>query len=379
MNHAFKIRFHFLLLALLLTASCATGERSTFDRIRKNKQVIVGTDAVNVPFEFGKGMGVQGLDVDIAVEIAKDIGYEIRWIKVPFERLFTSLQKKEVDFVISAITITDERKKNFAFSTPYFASGQIVAVRREMDKVKSITALSGLRIGVQTGTTGDDFLTRGRRLTKYEKKGFATLDDALLALNNREIDAVIGDQPIISYSIFTSFPNLKTIGDRLTTENYGVVLRKEDTELLKIVNKTLERLKGSGQQQRIYKAWFADVEKGIAEQKRKEAELEKWRTTPKTVIFQWAKDPSFNFRMSRLDGFNITLRNKETGATINSTPIETQGNTGQCRITVVPGVYAFSMKGYPLASPEYEVPVVAAMTLTSTINLGASTTISPPK
>lgn len=382
MSYAFRTRLFLSLCALILAASCSGETGGTFDRIRKNKQVLVGTDAVNLPFEFGKGMGVQGLDVDVAEEIAKDIGFEIRWIKTPFERLFTALQNREVDFVISAISITDERKKNVAFSTPYFTSGQIVATRREMEKIKTIADLAGLRIGVQTGTTGDEFLAHGSRLSKFDKKGFATLDDALLALNNREVDAVIGDQPILSYSIFTTGAfnaNLRTVGERLTTESYGVVVRKDDAEMLKVVNKTLERLKSSGKQKEVYTKWFGDVEKGIAKQLREEAEAERLRTTPRTVVFQFIKDPSFNFKMSRLDGYNVVLKSKATGAVTKSTAIETQGNTGRCQLSVLPGVYALSMVGFNLRDDEWEVPISQSMTLTSRINLATSTTIDPPK
>jgi polar amino acid transport system substrate-binding protein len=382
LSHFLKNRLVLVVLALigLISAVACSGEsdNATFTKMKKNKQVIVGTDAVNLPFEFGKGMGVQGYDVDIAVDICKEIGYDPNWIKLSFERLFPSLQNREVDFVISAITITDERKKEFAFSKPYFESGQIVAIRREMEKVKTLKDIEGFKIGVQEGTTGDTYLTTSGRISKFERKPYATLDDALLALNNREIDAVIGDYPIISYSIFQSFTNLKTIGDKLTKEQYGIVVRKEDTELLKIINKVLDQIKSSGKDKQLYTQWFSDVEKGIAEQKKKEADLERWMTTPKTIVFRFERDPSFKFKMSRLDGFNVQLKHKESGQVFTSTAIETQGDTGSCRISVIPGTYQFSMKGYQL-SGEIEVPLIESMNLTSNVRLAALASIGQPK
>ena len=88
-------------------------------QMKKNKMVRIATDAVNLPFEFGSGTGVQGLDVDIGTEIAKDLGYEVKWVKSPFERLFEILKKGEVELVMSAISITPERKKEFEMSEDF--------------------------------------------------------------------------------------------------------------------------------------------------------------------------------------------------------------------------------------------------------------------
>ena len=365
---------------MLLAVACSGGGGSdpSMQEIQKNKQVVIGTHAVDMPFSFGKGSGVQGFDVDIGNEIGKDVGYEVRWANIPFDQLFPTLEKREIQMVISSVSITDERKSKFAFSNSYFTSGQIIATRRELEKIKGLDDLSGKKIGVQTSSTADQFVSNNSKLASCTKTGYATIDDALIALNNREIDAVIGDEPIVSCSIFKSFPNLRTVGSKLNSEEYGIVLNKDDKALMAIVNKTLDRLKTSGKYKQIRDQWFAETEKGLADMKKKEDELARLAITPKTLIFNWVKDPGFTFKMSRLDGFTIMLKNNQSGQVAESTPIETSGNSGRCQIKVIPGTYSFSMKGYPLKST-VEVPLVDAMTMNSTINLGAQTTISPLK
>jgi len=380
LNRLVKIQSAFLCLSMIFAMACSGGGGSdpSMQEITKNKLVIIGTHAVDMPFAFGKGSGVQGFDIDIGNEIGKDIGYDVRWANIPFDQLFGILDKRELQMIISSVSITEERKAKYAFSNPYFTSGHIVATRRELDKIKSLDDLNSKRVGYQTTSTADQFISKNSKLSGCTKVGYATIDDALIALNNREIDAVIGDEPIISCSIFKSFPNLRTVGKRLNTEEYAIVLHKEDKALLAIVNKTLDRLKTSGKYKQFYNQWFSETERGIAEQKRKEEELAKLTITPKTILFNWVKDPGFSFKMSRLDGFTVFLKNNQTGQVSESTPIETSGNTGHCQIKVIPGQYSFSMKGYPLRST-VEVPLEQAMTLNSTINLGAQTTISPLK
>ena len=119
-----RLAKHILLLLCLALPSvhCGGGREGpdAMASMKKNKVVRIATDAVNLPFAFGSGTGVQGLDVDIGAEIAKDLGYEPKWIKSPYERLFDLLANGEVELIISTISITPDRKKDFAFSEPYF-------------------------------------------------------------------------------------------------------------------------------------------------------------------------------------------------------------------------------------------------------------------
>ncbi len=145
----------------------------------KNKMVRIATDAVNLPFEFGAGTGVQGFDVDIGTEIGKDLGYEVRWVKIPFERIFDILKNGEAELVLSAISITPERKKEFAFSEPYFDSGNTIARRLDKPEIKDLASLSGRKVGVQNLSTGSMFMETQKTAANVTIVKFQTLDDAL--------------------------------------------------------------------------------------------------------------------------------------------------------------------------------------------------------
>ena len=337
-----------ILVLGLMTAQCGGGggekeARDPFAAMKKNKVVRIAIDAVNLPFGFGSGTGVQGYDVDLGEEIGKDLGYTVKWVKFPFEKLFDILRNGEVELVISAISITPERKKQFVFSDPYFASGNTIARRRDKQGIKDLASLAGKRVGVQSSTTGQLFMESQKVAANVTLTKFPTLDDALGALNRTEIDAVVGDDPILTYSIAKSFDNLMTTGVRLTSEDYGVLLRKSDRELLRKVNATIARLKKSGTLEELHKKWFQDVLEKTALARKKMEEQEGLKTAPKVISVSIVKTGSGGFRMERLDGHVVALSGSNVSFT--SSPINTNGNHGNCRFPnpIPPGDYRLSM------------------------------------
>jgi len=366
---------------ILLAATLALGlfgcggEKSSpdaFSQMKKFKSVRILTDAVNLPFEFGAGTGVQGLDVDIGVEIAKDLGYEVKWVKSPFERLFEILKNGEAELIICAISITPERKKEFAISEPYYDSGNTIARRQDKADIKNLASLAGKKVGVQSGTTGDMFMASQKAAAGVTVVKFPTLDDALGALNRTEIEAVIGDEPILTYSIYKSFANLMTIGVRLTDEKYAIVARKTEKELIAKVNATLERLKKSGELENLKMKWFQNVMQDAAEQRRKMAEHEALKKWPKEVTFNFVKT-SGNFNMDRLDGFVLVLAGAQS---YQSTPILTNGARGSCKLSAVPpGEYKLSMAIFKL-NTTVKIPESASKSVMFEMNIGAGITIT---
>jgi len=340
--------------------------------MKKNKMVRIATDAVNLPFEFGAGTGVQGFDVDVGTEVGKDLGFEVKWVKIPFERIFDILRNGEAELIISAISITPERKKEFAFSEPYFNSGNTIAKRRDKGDIRDLASLARKKVGVQSGTTGATFMETQKVATGITLTKYPTLDDALGALNRTEIDAVVGDEPILTYSIYKSFNNLVTLGTHLTEEQYGVVVRKSDVDLLASVNKTVERLKKSGEIEALRKKWFQNVIEDVGKQREQMQRDEALKDAPKDIVFNFIKTGG-SFNMDRLDGFQIVLAGAQS---YQSTPILTSGNRGSCRLSAVPpGEYRLSMSIFRL-NTTVNVPKISARQITFDMSIGAGITIT---
>ncbi|MBI5930999.1 MAG: basic amino acid ABC transporter substrate-binding protein [Chloroflexi bacterium] len=247
-----------LLLVMALPAAATSqpvADRATRSQV-EGQTIKVGTNAEYPPFESVDADGnIIGFDVDLLSAIAADAGFEIEWVNTKWDGIFTALASGEFDAVISAATITPEREEEVDFSNPYFLAGQIISVRvADAENIATPDDLAGLRVGVQTGTTGDTYATEipGVEVVRFDE---ATL--AFQALGDEEIDAVIVDAPT-SADIIANNPdmNLTTVGEPLTDEFYGIAVRPDFPELLDAVNASLVNVIADGTYATLFEATF---------------------------------------------------------------------------------------------------------------------------
>jgi len=247
----------FVITSLLLSIGCGPGEpKTTLEKIKRENKLIIGTHPFNPPFEFGSGTGVDGFDYELTEAIAREMGVKTQWIKKNFEECFEYLQTKKVDLVVNAVTITPERSREFLFSTPYFTTGQVIAIRREREDILSVDDLQGKRVGVQKDTTADAFMKEIGGTVEIVR--FDSFDDALFELNRKLLDAVVGDAPTLIYDL-KLLTNLRTVGNLLTKEEYGLVFRKSDPELKAEVDRIIKKLQDSGELGEMVKKWKLDI------------------------------------------------------------------------------------------------------------------------
>lgn len=239
-------------LIVLALAGCRRNE-GALARIQRTKELVIGTDATYPPFESVEGGRFVGFDIELGEAVAGELGAKVRWVNTAFDGIFPALAGGKFDLVMSSVTITDERKQQFAFSEPYYEAGQIIAVRQAENGIDSLDDLRGQEAGIQINTTAEQVLKRqsGVRIRRYD-----TIDQALLDLTNGNIKAVVGDAPTLRYMIKRGFPKLKTAGDLLTEEHYGIVMRPGDRDLQAAVNAALVRLHTSGRFAALENRWF---------------------------------------------------------------------------------------------------------------------------
>jgi len=317
---------------------------NAMEMMSKIKMVRISTDAVHLPFEYGLDTGVQGFDVDIGNEIAKDLGYDPRWLKTTgYNKLFETLKNGETEIVISTVVPTLELENEFAFSKPYYNSGDGIAHRKTDTDIKGIESLSGKKVGVGEGRPGDHFMAAQTIADNISIVKFQNLDEALGALNRTEIEAVVADEPILVFSSYKSFPNLLTQPTDINKYQYAVAVRKNDQELLASVNKTIDRIIESGELEAFKEKWFQDVFEKAEAQRLEHEKMEALKKAPKRINVVINKR-SGDFSMDRLDGFVLVLEG--SGTRFESSPILTEGNTGRCRFNspVPPGDYKLDMR-----------------------------------
>jgi ABC-type amino acid transport substrate-binding protein len=244
-----------LLSALLLVSSSLAA--SVAD-VKKKGVLILGTDPTFQPFEFKGSDGVvQGFDIDIAKAIAADLGVKLQIQAVGFGALMPqSVTSGRVDMAMSAITITAERAKVVSFSGPYYRSAQVFIVKAgNPSKFAWPADVKGKIIGVQANTTGqfvanDTLKTKGATIKVYDD--FAA---GLADVRAGRIVALVGDAPTVT-DLKKRLPGqFDQAGQSLVAEDYGAVFKK-GSDLAAAANKTLARLRASGEYQKLLNKWI---------------------------------------------------------------------------------------------------------------------------
>ncbi len=226
-----------IFLCLILTVnlcSCKKEQPDNIDLLKKinNEQTfVVGINDNSKPFAYRDENGnLVGFDVELIKEISKTIfgSEEIIEFKPlsPSARIL-SLNSKEVDVVISTMTITQERLNVIDFSNSYFMSGQAILVKND-NNIRSGKDLNGKIIGIVLGTTA----ARNIKYiaSKSTIKGFRNYKEAFNELKRGNIAAISTDDVILQ-GILSDEEGYKLLPDRYSKEYYGIALRKDEESL----------------------------------------------------------------------------------------------------------------------------------------------------
>jgi ABC-type amino acid transport substrate-binding protein len=224
----------------------------------EKKKLVFATDTTLIPMSFIGGDGkIAGFEPDLIGEISKIAGFDYELVSVEWTGLFGGLITQKYDAVIASVTILEERKKRMAFSIPYLRSGLALVVRRDSEKINSVEDLKRERllVGAQLGTTSYFYLEKDPAV---QKKGYQAYGHAVADLIKGEIDAVLGESTGTLYyknQRKDYFQKIKMVGEILTEEYYGIVLRKTNPDLLAKIDTALKQLLKDGAVSRLHAKW----------------------------------------------------------------------------------------------------------------------------
>ncbi len=253
-----KYIFCFGIVLLILVAGCTTTEEkqitdSSLQDIKDKGTLVVGIDAPFGMMEFYDESGnLVGVDIDVAKEIASAIGVDLEHKNMPFDELFDAVKNKEVDVIISTVTITPERQETMLFSIPYFDGGNVVVAGSEYRNMKLPEDLRDKKVGVLKGTTGEAFALE--YLDASLVTGYLTNEERKQALLNGEIDVTVIDY-IAAIDSVSEHPELEIIGEPLNQAFYGVITKLGNDSLMEEINRILRELKRSGRLKEITDTW----------------------------------------------------------------------------------------------------------------------------
>jgi glutamate transport system substrate-binding protein len=205
------------------------------------------------------GDNYTGLDVDVARYLAKELGYtdkDITFKESPSAQRETMLANGQVDMIVATYSMTDERRAKVGFAGPYLVAGQDLLIRADDTSITGPESLKGKRLcSVSGSTSAKNVQAKVPTVQLIENSGYSQCVEALVG---NAVDAVTTDNTILAgYAAQPAYKGkLKVVGKPFSTENYGVGLKKGDTDMCNKVKAALDKMISSGE-------WKTLVDKNI--------------------------------------------------------------------------------------------------------------------
>lgn len=227
------LRLSLLFICLIVMVGCGKKD--------DNKLVMV-TEAGFAPYEYYENGEIVDVDVDIAKEIAKELGKELVIKDIAFDSIINEVRTGKADIGAAGISYSDERAKKVDFSINYSVSKQVVIVKND-SFINSINDINDKKIAVQLGSVADTYVTENYKNAEIvrQKKYLAAIED----LKVGKVDLVVMDE-LPAKEIIEKNSGIKILDGELTSDSYGMIVKKGNTELLEAVNKVLNRLSSDG-------------------------------------------------------------------------------------------------------------------------------------
>ncbi len=244
-----------LLIGLFLLLVACAQEGDTWQRVQKSGLIKIGLDPTYPPFEAADDGELRGLDVDLAQAIAAEMGLQIDFVYFGFDGLYDALSTGQVDVLISALVISPERTRDFAYSQSYFDAGQILVTSADSN-IEDMQSLAGQTVAVELGTEGHvQATTWKRRLDDLKVDVYDTSEEALNAVVSGQADAAIVDN-VSGLLYLRQSTGLSITQTLVTSEPYAFVTRIDDNILLEKLNESLDQVGASGQLENIISTWL---------------------------------------------------------------------------------------------------------------------------
>lgn len=253
-----KTRLNTALLgsALALLALAAPARADELDAIKSRGTLVCGVGSNYIPFSYVEDQQTRkmvGYDVDLCEAVARKIGVKPDFKFITAATRVPEVQQGRVDVVLASVTITPEREQLISFSYPHLVNGTSV-ITPAGKPIKAFSDLDGKRVAVtEGGTTGPAV---SRVIPGARPIGFPTPATAFMALSQGKVQAMAADETAL-VGLMRAEPGKFVMFDQhLVTEKMGIGVRKDQPQLLAVVNQTLLDLEKSGQAQAIWDRWF---------------------------------------------------------------------------------------------------------------------------
>lgn len=253
-----KIHTKWILAALTVTALAAAltgcgGMETAKPSASADKPLIVGTEPSFPPFEMTENDTYVGFDIDLAKAIGEKIGRKVEIKAMGFDALIPALKSGQIDIIASAMSATEERKKQVDFTDPYYIGGSVIVVRNENTDIRGWDDITGRHVAVQAGSKPADFAEKQGAILKQFDANYQCLQE----LQAGSSEAVAIDKAVALYYISKGgLSDLKVVGEPKKLAGSAMAINKGHEAELKEINAALREMKQDGTYTKLYQKWF---------------------------------------------------------------------------------------------------------------------------
>lgn len=247
-------------LGLLFACSTFTpvAENPTYNRVMENKMLVVGMSGEQPPFNFKHGEKIVGLDVDIASKLAKELGVDLKVSTMAFSELQGALKRGEIDVIMSAFSITEERREDILFSTAYAVTGQSLVFNGvKGEKIRNTTGFNdkSVRIVAIKNSSAVEFSKIA--LEKSPVIVVKNYDDAIQLIKDDKADAFMADMALCKIALLKDEQSeLAMLRKPLDIEKIAVAFNKNELMLKGKISTVIDELIESKEILTIEDKWF---------------------------------------------------------------------------------------------------------------------------
>jgi ABC-type amino acid transport substrate-binding protein len=246
-------------MVLSLAGACSIAPQPAGPRTMTPGTLRIGTYFVNPPFEYVADGQRIGFEVDLMNEISARLSLSPVFVDTQWETILQEMQEGRYDCIVGGITITPERERTLAWSTPYMTTTlSLVVDRRRSPQIRGIADLRGASVGVQVATTDYDIalkMQQGGQIGSVKVYAFDRIQDAMVDLAAGRITAVMKVYPVAAW-LARQTPDLRIVAQLPDDpQPLGIGVARDNPGLLAAVDRALADMKRDGTYARLAQKW----------------------------------------------------------------------------------------------------------------------------
>ena len=223
----------------------------------QDKPLVIGVDGTFAPHAMPKiDGGVEGFNVDLAIEIGRRMGRKVEIVSQQFSGLIPGLNAGKFDFLAAPTTVLKPRDKNLLFTEGYLETDYQFVIPIKAAEIKKFEDLKGKVVAVNKGSNYEMWCQENGPKYGFKTESYGTNTDAVQAVLAGRSDANLAGHTVAAYAVKKNPGQLKLSYKIKSGAVWSIPFRKDDTQMRKVVEEALECMKKDGTVAKLAEKWF---------------------------------------------------------------------------------------------------------------------------